>query len=583
VRLGRASLIVAGTVIAFTACGGAPGSGVGAPCGDGVGMCQEPLQCFADFASGYCTTDCSVDPCPDGSACTPVGGASLCMRACSVPGDCRAEYQCFNAVCVPRCTSDPDCGSVGFQCIDGQCTPYPGAPLGDPCQIDMDCSSRTCFLGTCVQSCNRESQCASGMTCTLNPIGNGGQLTPTTQMVPICVTRRGTGAPGVACVADADCDRGSCQYGICVELCGASPDCHGANMSCAKSFIIFDDASSDTYQGCLPKTGMLTVDSPTADVPLPSTAQAFAVFVHDAPNFSNTVGIGALTDPAGTVLYTTPQSQADYYAQAVRYLPSASTSTMLVPNSPKVSLMPGVYTTQAFSQLSPLVTPPTTLYIKLGPSPPATGSVVLNFYITNLSGACRSLTVANAASTLSGAVSSMMQVFGQVGVTITNVTYQATGAPNSIRQQTQPTGQELSDLDDELLAATSGQSTTPGFDVVILRSIRDENGNASNILGVAGGIPASPVNGTPHSGVVVTLDALCGGGSALFAATASHELGHSVGLFHNVEQDGHHDPLTDTAVDGDTNLMFWLENQIQSPHLSVQQGQVIRNDPKVKQ
>ncbi|HZS36787.1 MAG TPA: hypothetical protein VFF06_08175, partial [Polyangia bacterium] len=144
-------------------------------------------------------------------------------------------------------------------------------------------------------------------------------------------------------------------------------------------------------------------------------------------------------------------------------------------------------------------------------------------------------------------------------------------------------GPQLPDLDNTLQAATSGTTNPVGFDVVLIRTITDQNGAASNILGIAGGIPASPVLGTPHSGVVVSIESMCanrGGSSALLGTTMGHELGHSVGLFHSQEQDGNTDPLTDTAVDGQTNLMYWLESSGQ--HLSVQQGQVIRDDPKVK-
>ena len=84
--------------------------------------------------------------------------------------------------------------------------------------------------------------------------------------------------------------------------------------------------------------------------------------------------------------------------------------------------------------------------------------------------------------------------------------------------------------------------------------------------------------GTPHSGAVVSIANDCG--QSLLGPVAAHELGHTLGLFHSVEQQGQHDPLSDTSVDGSSNLMFWEENS--GRHLSPQQGQVLRNDPKVR-
>src|SRR5262249_40556381 len=154
------------------------------------------------------------------------------------------------------------------------------------------------------------------------------------------------------------------------------------------------------------------------------------------------------------------------------------------------------------------------------------------------------------------------------------------GVANSIKVDTSTGGMMLPDLDQLLQAATTNRGTTAGFDVVIVQSILNQNGGASGVLGIAGGIPSNPVLGTPHSGIAVSLETYCYGGQRVFGDTMGHELGHSVGLFHNVEQDGHNDPLTDTAADGNNNLMYWIEDS--GSHVSSQQAQVVRNDPKIQ-
>ena len=61
-------------------------------------------------------------------------------------------------------------------------------------------------------------------------------------------------------------------------------------------------------------------------------------------------------------------------------------------------------------------------------------------------------------------------------------------------------------LDDVLLAATSNQNTTVGLDVVLVRAIVNAQNQDVGILGIAGGIPSSPVLGTPHSGSIVRIE-----------------------------------------------------------------------------
>jgi hypothetical protein len=544
--------------------------------------CSSKL-CLPDpFPGGYCTEDCTSKPCGPGEVCNVVGVIEVCLKACTAVTDCRAGYQCFMGGCQPNCGTDDDCGK-GYVCTSGTCTVKPGDPLGAACMVDDDCSSQTCFQGKCQQGCARDADCMSTQTCYYNPFGDV-KATPTTQIVPICITARGGAALGAACTKDTDCDHGSCQLGMCVEMCATGGDCTRTGTGCADLAIQLDNKTMPALKSCLPTSAVIDFDGTSGKVPLPSTAQSFAIYSHVEPfDFTLAVGITQLLDPTGTAIYTQPTNATDFAALAVRYIPTEASSTMLVPNSPRVTLMPGVYRFSAATSGNPV--PTVRVYMKLHGGALTSGTVPLNIYYTDLSGACRPTTFNQLQSgAISSALNTLTRIYQQVGISFTGPNYfdvsQAVGTSTiRVSTSTDPTMQ-LPDLDMMLQAATTGTSATVGLDVVLLRSITDQNNMQSGVLGVAGGIPTNPVLGTPHSGVVVSMDTLCFGGQSTFGSTIGHELGHSIGLFHNVEQDGSTDPLTDTKSDGQNNLMYWVEDSGQ--HLSTEQGNVMRNDPKVQ-
>ena len=194
------------------------------------------------------------------------------------------------------------------------------------------------------------------------------------------------------------------------------------------------------------------------------------------------------------------------------------------------------------------------------------------------------MTAANAATQLAGAIARLQQIYGQVGVTIGNITYQSTSAANTVRIQTSI--DRRADLQSRRRAAggdVERVDTPVGFDVVLLRSITNETGGNAGILGVAGGIPGVAGAWARRTRAWwCRIESLCAGQAATptcsappWATSSATRSGCSTR-----EQDGNVDPLTDTAADGQANLMYWLESSGQ--HLSPQQGQVIRDNPKVQ-
>jgi hypothetical protein len=563
----------------FSACTGS--AKVGDACGSGKD-CSSNVCVQDGFPGGYCTTDCTNAGCASGS-CTAYFGYTLCFRDCMTTQDCgRSGYQCFQNVCRPNCTVDDDCGP-GFICPDGTCMEKPGTPIGGACVVNDDCASNVCgFDKKCVQACDRDSACPSGQTCFINPVGDI-RARPTTRLIPICISRRGTGTLGTACAADADCDRGSCQLGICSEMCVSSSDCR-TGTTCATNVALVDSRSGPTFKGCLPQSGVVQIDGTKGNIPLPSTGQAFTIYTFVDPfNFNLAVGVTMLTDPMATAIYDQPADEAAYYALPVRYVPTEASSAMLVPNSPRVTLATGLYKFTFGSSDTPI--PTAKVYIKLGDAPFTSGSAPLNIYYSDLTGSCDPLSftqVKNGA--VQPTLSLLGNIFSQAGISISSVNFvDVSGSvANTIRVATANGANMLPDLDMLLQNATASPGLTPGLDVVLLRSITDPNGGQSGVLGIAGGIPGNPVLGTAHSGVAVSMETYCFGGKDVFSSTIAHEVAHSLGLFHNIEMDAtKHDPLTDTASDGKNNLMYWEEDTGQ--HITTQQGTVIRNDAKVKQ
>jgi hypothetical protein len=134
------------------------------------------------------------------------------------------------------------------------------------------------------------------------------------------------------------------------------------------------------------------------------------------------------------------------------------------------------------------------------------------------------------------------------------------------------------DLDTKLTDLSEGGSSSiteqsakgTSRDIMVL--IGEKIGNLSDVYGISGGIPGTPVEG-PRSAVVISWLANAGADGSfsdddirLYGETLAHEVGHYAGLFHPVE-DGwqYYDAVADTSnctstssceADLGDNLMF---------------------------
>ena len=102
-------------------------AGIGGAC---TGSCPDANTCFTTgWPGGYCSKDCSTTACPLGSTCVATM-PPVCLSQCTGPqmgqSTCRASYLCYDdgtgkGVCLPRCTSNADCGAQVCNMTSGYC------------------------------------------------------------------------------------------------------------------------------------------------------------------------------------------------------------------------------------------------------------------------------------------------------------------------------------------------------------------------------------------------------------------------------------------------------------------------------
>lgn len=168
----------------------------------------------------------------------------------------------------------------------------------------------------------------------------------------------------------------------------------------------------------------------------------------------------------------------------------------------------------------------------------------------------------------------------------------------------------LMPMDGELaqLASIVDEDTPRALNVVFVKELTMADSDEDyTLLGVAGGIPSAPFDGTPASSLLVSVDGHRNRDGELLpellSSTIAHEIGHMMGLFHTTEQNGRSfDPIKDTptctaktydvnldgVVDvaecqgvGAANLMFWSADVGSPNRLTSVQTQVLRSHPLV--
>jgi hypothetical protein len=216
---GDGGMVDAGLLAMDTPCGNShscDGNGqclwnLGSPCGDaGAGLC----------ASGHCENSvCCREACSECQACDVTGHEGTCTSVSTVPegGACSDNCQCVTQACSAGACRTQD---------------------GQPCQVDADCGSLHCHLGTCTQ--------CSGCTAP-----SGSPCEPGSSSLPHC-SAGSSCSPGwmlcnggVPCSVNGDCPSGDCwvspggpSMNVCLlpmgAYCNPDPNIRACanNMSC---------------------------------------------------------------------------------------------------------------------------------------------------------------------------------------------------------------------------------------------------------------------------------------------------------------------------------------------------------------
>jgi hypothetical protein len=490
------------------------------------------------------------------TACSGGGGLG---SECSDSGDCRSELQCLEGVCTPRCQGDAACGD-GYLCQQGECRAVVSV-IGD--------------------RCDRERDCAPGQRCLPDSTDTDGDG----QLGATCQADATGSAPGADCSIDATCASGTCVLGRCTELCTEDADC-ADGMACA-AIPRVAVAGSPLLRGCLQSGGSLASRIPvlqshqTILVPVPSTALSFALVTRIGDD-TQLAGVARVISPGGQLLYATPSSLEDFYANPLRHQPAPAISTLLVPNTPAIELETGVYLIEVGSFFpgggAGTAIPQVDVVYKLGPAT----TLDLNLYFLDLAdhpcaeaggfdeaqlGPGKTLDASTAPDLpgMSDFLQELQSILSGAGVSL-----------GQLRYLDLPARPELDGLRAQDLGRLLQLSThEDGINLYFVRSI-----SPVGIQALSGGAPGPPgIPGTTASGIAVSLDTLCYRGWTDLARASAHQLAHFMGLYRNREPDGHLDPIPDSDATS-ANLMYFSE--FGGTDLSPGQGQVLRLYPGLR-
>jgi len=634
---------------------------IGAACAE-ESACNSAF-CLADpsFPENYCTLDCAADGvCPEGAVCQDYLTYKFCLDACAGDEECRGGYVCDYGTCRPPCNRDDACTKPDLcmqgrckagctdeaDCTDGKrcqggkcvapckkdtdcvpgntcdtatggCVPKPGKKMGEACGNSAECATAYCLptRKICSVKCTASTGCPTGYVCGLETFDKDGAGTPDSAEAD-CVPVKGKAAAGATCAKDDDCSSAHCYYGFCMEGCAADADC-GA-LQCVDVKLLLA-GGVPTYKGCLPRTGVSTytlgtfTPGPYGEVrgfDVPPNAASF-VLSAEVTSTTEVPLIVKLQDPTGAVL-NEMKDQCDFYSQPDRYFYGEQYSSIYVPNTPAVTLKPGIHTyTVATSGTGLAVT--TRLQLKLGKA--QKGTFGINWYFLNIAGTCVPGATLNAASAPTHAWfaklrNNMSTILQSAGLTVGAQTYQDLKNPalDSIELSTTGVSTEL-----QQLFASSAGKTGSSINIFLVRSIGVGGMMGGVILGIAGGIPGPlAVHGKVHSGIGLSMETACFEQYGYNPGhTMAHEIGHYLGLFHNQESEdepGHsggkitcacpcgqymscwngqwcrgEDPIPDTTT-SQNNLMYYAAESTQmfeGNQLTAGQLRVLLDNPLV--
>lgn len=339
-------------------------------------------------------------------------------------------------------------------------------------------------------------------------------------------------------------------------------------------------------------------DPLTFDLPDGVTSATLVLLGHEG-----TVTVpGALTGPDGVDrIVLDPEVQAPLLTQLYGPLADLMTSdnpvmprshrtTVLLPNNDGVSLTSGTWTLEVGSWFQAVegnqwvyegLDSAVHAFVLYRDAPVTAGTLDIALHFTGSSG----LTSAEAPShtEVQGALDTLQEAFGPVGIDLGNVTYhdlpEGFDGPMPMAAGTCLPGEEI----ESLLASTV--SPQPGaLNVFFIEGFSCDVGGfdfGEALAGLSNGLPGLPFTG--HDGVLVST-AWMEDAPELWAKVLAHEAGHYLGLFHTTELTGlHHDPLEDTPEGPSDNLMYFdASSDPDGFMLTPEQGRVLRQHPLVR-
>ena len=470
----------------------------GEPCDDST-ICGGGT-CFANFPDGYCSEIACDGVCELNGKCVEFEGDELCAADCGNDSDCREGYICTeDNVCLP-----------GERVVAG-------APDGEGCAQDADCTGGTCITewpgGFCTTvGCDTFEDCARGDGDLNNRCF---QQQDQNFCARICTSND-------ECREDYVCQPISRSQGICVPDPATPIDPNvianlAFDLTCvapaANGLIQYDyTIAADTTAYQITPLNIDGKDLQPRAIELPDGA----IIDFGGRNSFQGVGAQLYGGMNPTVVPAIPQFTADLQSGVHTYgLATASDET-------------------CFFQVEET----------------APGTVIdLNIHLVGVQGV-------NAASApndvnMQESLTAFSAIYAAAGLTIGKITYTDITGTAETRFSVVRSEADLSEL--VALSKPVGPTVDDALtmNVFFVRSFA-----LGDAIGISLGLPGpAGLHGTAGSGVAFTTEFLgqqvqgqngAVNGNDLTAQVLAHEIGHYLGLFHTTEQSGQHDPLDDT-------------------------------------